>query len=99
MTLFLNSKALAAKNLPVPQTFDELLATAKAVKTKEMSGIAMRAQASGNSSPPPMGFVFSYGGTMVKDNKAAFDSPEAIAAIDDVWAAAPPGRASQRRQL
>ncbi len=81
MTLFINSDALAAKNLPVPQTFDELLATAKAVKTNEMSGIAMRAQAGGNSSPAAMSFVFSYGGAIVKDNKAAFASPEAIAAV------------------
>ena len=29
-----------------------------------------------------MSFVFSYGGHMVKDNKAAFASPEAIAAIE-----------------
>jgi multiple sugar transport system substrate-binding protein len=82
MTLFINRDALAAKDLPVPQTFDELLATAKAIKTDEMSGIAMRAQAGGNSTPPAMGFVFSYGGDMVKDNKAAFASPEAIAAVD-----------------
>lgn len=82
MTLFINSNALAAKNLPVPQTFDELLTTAKAVKTNDMSGIAMRAGATGDSSAPPMGFVFSYGGTMVKDGRAAFDSPEAIAAIE-----------------
>jgi multiple sugar transport system substrate-binding protein len=82
MTLFFNKDALAAKDLPVPQTFDELLATAKAIKTNEMSGLAMRAQAGGNSTPPAMGFVFSYGGDMVKDNKAAFASPEAIAAVD-----------------
>jgi multiple sugar transport system substrate-binding protein len=82
MTLFINSDVLAAKNLPVPLTFDELLATAKAVKTNAMSGIAMRAQAGGNSSPAAMSFVFSYGGAMVKDNKAAFASPEAIAAIE-----------------
>jgi len=82
MTLFTNGDVLSAKDLPVPQTFDELLATAKAVKTSEMSGIAMRAQAGGNSTPPAMGFVFSYGGAMVKDNMAAFASPEAIAAID-----------------
>jgi multiple sugar transport system substrate-binding protein len=81
MTLFVNSDALAAKDLPVPQTFDELFATAKAIKTDEMSGIAMRAQASGNSSPAAMSFVFSYGGDMVKDNLAAFASPEAIAAV------------------
>ena len=82
VTLFINSDALAAKNLPVPQTFEELLATAKAAKTNAMSGIAMRAQAGGNSSPAAMSFVFSYGGAMVKDNKAAFASPEAIAAVE-----------------
>jgi len=82
VTLFINGEALAARNLPVPQTFDELLATAKAVKTSEMAGIAMRAQASGNSSVPAMSFVLSYGGDMVKDDKAAFASPEAIAAVE-----------------
>jgi multiple sugar transport system substrate-binding protein len=82
MTLFFNQDALAAKSLPVPQTFDELLATAKAVKTDAMSGIAMRASAGGNSTPPAMGFVFSYGADMVKDHVAAFASPEGIAAVD-----------------
>jgi multiple sugar transport system substrate-binding protein len=82
VTLFINGDALVAKSLPVPQTFEELLATAKAVKTNEMSGIAMRAQAGGNSSTAAMSFVFSYGGDMVKDNKAAFASPEAIAAVE-----------------
>ena len=82
VTLFVNGDALAARNLPVPKTLEELLTTAKGVKTKEMSGIAMRAQASGNSSVPAMSFVFSYGGHMVKDKKAAFASPEAIAAVE-----------------
>jgi multiple sugar transport system substrate-binding protein len=82
MTVFINGDALAARNLQVPQTFEELLATAKAVKSNGMSGIAMRAQAGGNSSPPAMGFVFSYGGDMVKDGKAAFASAEAIAAVE-----------------
>jgi multiple sugar transport system substrate-binding protein len=82
MTVFINGEALAAKNLSAPQTFDELLATATALKSNEMSGIAMRAQAGGNSSPPAMGFVFSYGGAMIKDNKAVFASPEAIAAVE-----------------
>ena len=81
VTLFVNSDALGGKTLPVPQTFDELLATAKAVKTSDMSGIAMRAQASGNSSPAAMSYVFSYGGHMVQDNRAAFASPEAIEAV------------------
>ena len=82
VTLFINGEALAAKNLAVPQTFEQLLVTANAIKTEEMSGIAMRAQAGGNSSVPAMGFLFSYGGAMVDDNKAAFGSPEAIAAIE-----------------
>jgi len=82
VTLFINGEALAAKNLPIPQTFEELLATAKALKTNKMSGIAMRAQAGGNSSVPAMSFLFSYGGAMIKDNKAAFASPEAIAAVE-----------------
>ncbi|MBR1209887.1 extracellular solute-binding protein [Bradyrhizobium sp. JYMT SZCCT0180] len=82
VTLFVNSDARTARNLPIPQTFEALLATAKAVKTSAMSGIAMRAQAGGNSSVPAMSFVFSYGGHMVKDNKAAFASPEAIAAVE-----------------
>ncbi|MBR0953885.1 ABC transporter substrate-binding protein [Bradyrhizobium canariense] len=82
MTLFLNSEMLTAKDLPAPQTFDELLATARAVKTDAISGIAMRAQAGGNSTPAAMAFVFSYGGAMIKDNRAAFASPEAIAAVD-----------------
>jgi multiple sugar transport system substrate-binding protein len=81
VTLFINSDVLAARSLPVPETFEELLAAAKAVKTSELSGIAMRAQASGNSSPAAMSYVFSYGGHMVKDNKAAFASPEAIEAV------------------
>ena len=82
MTVFINGDALAATSLPVPRTFEELLATATALKTGEMSGIAMRAQAGGNSSPPAMGFVFSYGGAMIKDHKAAFASPEATAAVE-----------------
>jgi multiple sugar transport system substrate-binding protein len=81
-TLFMNGDALAAKNLPVPRTFDELLATAKAVKTSKMSGIAMQAKASGNSALAASSFVFSYGGDLIKDNKATFDSPEAVAAIE-----------------
>ena len=82
VTLFINGEALAARNLQVPQTFEQLLVTANAIKTDEMSGIAMRAQASGNSSVPAMSFLFSYGGAMVDNNKAAFGSPEAIAAIE-----------------
>src|SRR5262245_12401196 len=82
MTVFINGEARVAKSLPVPKTFDELLTSAKILRSDAMSGIAMRAQAGGNSSPPAMGFVFSYGGAMIKDSKAAFASAEAIAAVE-----------------
>ena len=75
VTLFINGDALAAKNLPIPQTFEELLVTANAIKTNEMSGIAMRAQASGNSSVPAMSFVFSYGGAMVRTTRPHSQAP------------------------
>src|SRR6202045_4360950 len=81
VTLFINSDALAAKNLSVPQTFDEVLAIAKSVKTSDMSGIAMRAQAGGNSSPAAISFVFSYGGALGKDKHAAFPGPQAPSAV------------------
>ena len=99
VTLFINGDALAAGNLPVPQTFEELLVTANAIKTSEMSGIAMRAQAGGNSSVPAMSFLFSYGGEMVRDNKAVFASPEAIAAIEMYGQAAQSGRVSRCERL
>src|SRR5260370_16876005 len=46
-----------------------------------MWGLGMGGEGGGKSSPAAMSFVFSYGGHMVKDNKAAFASPEAIAAV------------------
>jgi len=75
VTLFINNDALAAKNLSVPQTFDELFATAKAVKTNEMSGIAMRAQAGGNSSPAAMSYVFRMAGTWSRTTRPPSPAP------------------------
>src|SRR5258708_33009899 len=65
LTLLITGDAREPNNMPAPHTFDELLATARAVKTPAMSGIAMRAHAGGNSSVPAMSFVFSYGGDAV----------------------------------
>jgi len=59
---------------PVPQTFDELLATAKAVKTTEMSGIAMRAPSRRQFVVPAMSFLFSYGG-QCQGQQRRFASP------------------------
>ena len=99
VTLFINGDALAARNLPVPQTFDELLVTANAVKTNEMSGIAMRAQASGNSSVPAMSFVFSYGGAHGQGQQGRFREPRGHRGHRDVRSTAQSGRISRCERL
>jgi multiple sugar transport system substrate-binding protein len=83
----------------VPTTMDELLATAEKLnKPGEMAGILLRGQkihTAWNSS----GFVWSYGGRIsndpMKPTKAAFNSPEAAAAItmyaELLQKAGPPG--------
>lgn len=80
--MFYNQPMLDEKGVKVPTTFDELLTVAKAVKTDDVAGIAMRAKGSGGATAASMGFVFSYGGRMVQDGKAAFDSKEAIAGME-----------------
>jgi multiple sugar transport system substrate-binding protein len=80
--MFFNQPMLDQKGVAVPKTYTELLAAAKKLKTDDVAGIAMRAKASSGATAASMGFVFSHGGDMVKDGKAAFDSPEAIAAMD-----------------
>ena len=94
VTLFINGDALAARNLPVPQTFEQLLVTANAIKTDEMSGIAMRAQASGNSSVPAMSFLFSYGGAMVERQQGRIREPRGHRGHRNVRSAAPSSRIS-----
>lgn len=81
-TMFYNRQLLEAKGLAVPKTFDELLIAAKAMKTPTTSGIAMRAKAAGNALFPMTGFLFSYGGHIVQNGRAVFDSPEAVAGVD-----------------
>ncbi len=80
--MYFNQPMLDAKNIAAPKTFADLLPAAKALKTNDAAGIALRAKASGGATAASLGFVFSFGGRMVKDGRAAFDSPEAIAGMD-----------------
>lgn len=82
-TLFANKTLLDAKGVAVPTTMDELLAAAKALKTDDVAGIAMRAKSGEGATWPAGGFVFTYGGALIgADGTVAVDKPEAIAAID-----------------
>ncbi|AYD00591.1 extracellular solute-binding protein [Neorhizobium sp. NCHU2750] len=81
--MFFNDEAMSGAKASVPKTFEELLATAKALKSASMAGIAMRAKAATSATAASMGFLFSYGGRMVDDSgKVAFHSAEGIKALD-----------------
>jgi multiple sugar transport system substrate-binding protein len=81
--LFMNKTMLDAKGLKAPATMAELLETAKALKSADAAGIAMRAKSTGDSTWPVGGFVFSYGGAIIDlDGKVAMNKPEAVAAVD-----------------
>lgn len=81
--LFLNKTMLDGKGLKVPATMDDLLATAKALKTDDVAGIALRAKSTGDSTWPVGGFIFSYGGAIIGlDGQVALDRPESIAGVD-----------------
>ncbi len=81
--LFMNKTMLDSKGIKVPATMDDLLATAKALKTDDVAGIALRAKSTGDSTWPVGGFIFSYGGAVIGlDGQVALDKPEAIAGVD-----------------
>lgn len=83
-TLFLNQTLLDENGMSAPKTFDEMYEMAVAMNSDLVSGIAMRAKATGDAAPwPAGGFVFSYGGEIINaDGVCVLDSPEAIAAMD-----------------
>lgn len=83
-TLFANQKSLNAAGVDVPKTMDELLMTAKKLKTSTQAGIVMRSKADGTAGGWPCGgFVFSYGGEVInKDGMCVLDSDEAIAGVE-----------------
>ena len=83
-TLFVNSAILADNGASVPDTFDDLLATAAAINSDDISGVAMRGKATGDAVAwPAGGYVFSYGGGILGlDGAVAMDSAEAVAGVD-----------------
>ncbi|SEG69375.1 ABC transporter substrate-binding protein [Bosea lathyri] len=81
-TLYVNKAMLDQKGLATPKTFDEMLKVARALKTSTTAGIAMRAKAAGNATFPLTGFLYSYGGELMKDGRVVYDSPEAVAGIE-----------------
>ena len=83
-TLFVNSAILSENNAAIPATFEELHATAAAINSDDVSGVAMRGKATGDAVAwPAGGYVFSYGGGILGlDGAVAMDSPEAIAGVD-----------------
>ena len=81
--LFINRPLLDAKALKVPATMDELLSTAKALKSSDTAGIAMRAKSTGDSTWPVGGFIFSYGGAIIGlDGQVMLNKPEAVAGVE-----------------
>ncbi len=69
------------KNIKVPTTMDELMAAAKALNdpANGFYGIVMRGQRS-PAVTQFSSFLYSFGGTWIKDGKSAVNTPEAIAA-------------------
>ena len=84
-TLFLNKEMLDAKGLGAPATMDELLATATALKTDDVAGIAMRAKPTADAASwPGGGFVFSYGGALIDpaSGKPRLADPGSVAGVE-----------------
>jgi multiple sugar transport system substrate-binding protein len=81
--MIMNKTMLDAKGLGVPKTMEELLSTAKAVKTADVAGIAMRAKPTGDSAWGVGGFIFGYGGAIIDmQGNVALTKPETIEAVD-----------------
>ncbi len=83
-TMFYNGAALEAAGFAPPASMDELIATAAAVNTDGMAGIAMRAKATGDAAPwTAAGFIFSYGGSIVTlEGGSGLAEPESIAGVE-----------------
>lgn len=61
-----------------PQTYDELVALAKQLTTKKSKGLFVANDGIGDA---PYLLLWSNGGDLIKDGKAAFNTPEAAQAI------------------
>lgn len=83
-TVFMNEELLNEAGMDAPETMSELYDLAVELDGEQRSGIAMRAKPTGDAVPwTAGGFIFSYGGEIIdSEGRAAFDSPEAVAAVE-----------------
>lgn len=79
--LYYRKDKFAEKGLKAPTTLEELEAAAKALNdpANNFYGIVMRGQRAA-AVTQFSSFLYSFGGTWIKDGKSALDSPEALAA-------------------
>ncbi|GAA1938955.1 ABC transporter substrate-binding protein [Kitasatospora viridis] len=78
MMLYYRKSALAKAGINPPQTFDELVAAAKALTTKNGKGLFVGNDGLGDT---PILAVLSNGGGQVENGKAVFASPQAVEAV------------------
>ncbi|GAA1986649.1 sugar ABC transporter substrate-binding protein [Catenulispora subtropica] len=76
--LYYRKSLLAKAGIAVPQTFDDLANAAKELTTKTVKGLFVGNDGVGNA---PDNAIWSNGGDLIKDGKAAFASPEAVEAV------------------
>ncbi|MFI6599362.1 ABC transporter substrate-binding protein [Nonomuraea sp. NPDC050536] len=78
MMLYYRKSVLAKAGITPPDSFDALVAAAKALTTKDNKGLYVGSDGIGDS---PSLAVFSNGGDLVTDGKVAFASPQAVEAV------------------
>ncbi|MFE0464363.1 ABC transporter substrate-binding protein [Kitasatospora sp. NPDC058965] len=78
MMLYYRRSVLSKAGITPPQTFDELVAAAKALTTKDGKGLFVGNDGLGDT---PILAVLSNRGELVANGKAAFDSPQAVEAV------------------
>ncbi|MBP0453096.1 sugar ABC transporter substrate-binding protein [Kitasatospora sp. RG8] len=78
MMLYYRKSALSKAGITPPDTFDALVAAAKALTTKNTKGLFLGNDGLGDSA---ILAVWSNGGDLVADGKAAFGSPQAAEAV------------------
>jgi len=81
--LFYRKDIFQEKGLSVPQTMDELYQTAKKINSDEIAGIALRLTRGQGAWWPWSGFLATYKGTWVDENRVPhLNSPNAIKATE-----------------
>ncbi|MFF0431517.1 ABC transporter substrate-binding protein [Streptomyces sp. NPDC004327] len=78
MMLYYRKSVLAKAGIAPPTTFDQLVAAAKALTTKDRKGLFVGNDGVGDTA---ILAVFSNGGDLVTDGKVAFASPRAVDAV------------------